>query len=138
MGTTSSGNDNRLPKSRILRGSKNFNRLFERKGVKIFNARMLSFRFRLLPGQPEEGCQIGFIVKRTLGKASYRNRVKRLMREVYRKNQQQLCDTVADNGVGFHGAFSTRTLDLDYDQVRDDITHLLDRTSQFIDSSSSS
>lgn len=135
MDSSPCSDDQRLPKSRILRGRKNFNRLFQEEGVKIYHARFLTFRFRLFPDQPEKGCQVGFIAKASLGKAAYRNRAKRLMREAYRKKQRCLCERVHAKKAGFHGAFSTRSLDLDYDKVSDDVTYLLDKTYHFIDSS---
>lgn len=135
MASLSCSDDQRLPKSRILRGRENFNRLFQGNGVKIYRGRYLNFRFRLIPEMPDKGCQVGFIVKTSLGKAADRNYAKRLMREVYRKKQRCLCDRVHAKNAGFHGAFSTRTLDLDYERVNDDVTYLLDKTFHFIDSS---
>ncbi len=135
MASLSCSDDQRLPKSRILRGRENFNRLFQGNGVTIYHARFLNFRFLLFPDQPDKGCQAGFIVKTTLGKAAYRNNAKRLMREAYRKKQRYLCERVHAGNAGFHGAFSARILDLDYERVNDDVNYLLDKTYHFIDSS---
>lgn len=135
-GSASSPEDCTLPKSCILSGQKNFNRLFQGENLNVFRTRSLNFRFRILPDQPEEGCKIGFIAKRRLGKAAYRNRLKRLMREVYRTNQHELQATVREKHVGFHGAFSANNLDADYAQIQQDMMHLLSETIQSLHSSS--
>jgi ribonuclease P protein component len=96
----------------------------------------LTFRFRLYPDSPQEKCKVGFIVKRQLGKATYRNRAKRLMREAYRKNQHALLELVVRKEVGLHGAFAIRTLEIDYGQVEEDLLYLLDKTTKFLDSTS--
>lgn len=76
---------------------------------------------------PSEGCLIGFIASKKLGKATKRNRIKRLLREVYRTHQYLLADLFAKDTFGFHGVFMARQADLTYSVVQEDMILLIKR-----------
>jgi len=72
--------DQRLPKTEILRKRTEFNEVFE-KGS-IWNGKFMKCLF-----MESNRRTVGFVVSRRFGNAVKRNRIKRLMREVYRKNR---------------------------------------------------
>lgn len=116
--------DYSLSRSQILRGRKNFQRLFEKSTA--YHAHTVSFRFRVY-GDPEEKCMTGFIVKKKLGNAVQRNRVKRLMKETYRLNQHILNDVFASGKIGFHGVLMAKSVNVDFDMVQNDVKFLLQK-----------
>jgi len=111
-----------LPKSRILRGTRNFQRLFEKSTVVKTSG--IQFRYRIY-NNPSEGCLVGFIAKKRLGKAAKRNRLKRLMREVYRTHQHLFTDLFATGKFGFHGVFMAQKELMTYDSVREQMISLM-------------
>lgn len=112
-----------LPRSKILRGKKNFQRLFEKSTVLKSNS--LHFRYRLYQN-PDEGCFVGFIApKKKMRGAVQRNRAKRLMREAYRLNQTYLQDIFKENIIGFHGAFIANKSILTYSEIENDVKKIL-------------
>ncbi len=74
--------DQRFPRSRRLRRRRDFLRL-QAEGRK-FVGRWLVFLYAKGEGGP---CRLGITVSRRVGGAVVRNRVKRLIREVFRQNQ---------------------------------------------------
>jgi ribonuclease P protein component len=112
-----------LPRAKILRGRKNFQRLFESEAKTIRNT-YINFRFRLYPDSKAD-CQMGFIVKKKLGNAVKRNRVKRLMKEAYRLNQHAISELVLSNNLCLHGAFLANTIEMTFDQAEQNIKKLL-------------
>lgn len=121
-----SKSDHTLPRSKILRGRKNFQRLFEKSTV--LNSRSLQFRYRIYP-EPEEGCSIGFAApKKSIPKAVKRNRVKRLLREAYRTHQSYLQDLFLEKNIGFHGLFLAKNSDLSFTEIEDEMISLLSQT----------
>lgn len=112
-----------LPRAKILRGRKNFQRLFESDATTLRNS-YINFRFRVYPGADSE-CLLGFIVKKKLGNAAKRNRVKRLMKEAYRLNQHSLTDFVQSNNLCLHGAFLANMIEMTFDEAEKNITKLL-------------
>lgn len=121
--SNTSGKDFSLPRAKILRGRKNFQRLFESEATTLRNT-YINFRFRIYPNAESE-CLMGFIVKKKLGNAAKRNRVKRLMREAYRLNQHTISDLVSSKNLCLHGAFLANTIDMTFDQAEQNIQKLL-------------
>jgi ribonuclease P protein component len=115
--------DQSLPRSKILRGRRNFQRLFEKSTVLTSDS--IQFRYRLY-NDPSEGCLVGFIApKKTIPGAVQRNRAKRLMREVYRIHQYFVEDLFSSKRFGFHGAFLARKAGLSFSQVQKEMLPLL-------------
>ncbi|MEX2601810.1 MAG: ribonuclease P protein component [Balneolaceae bacterium] len=118
-----------LPKSGILRGKRNFERLFER--ATVLKSPSLHFRYRVYK-EPQEGCRIGFIASKRLGNAVTRNRVKRLLRESYRTHQAHLAGLFATRQFGFHGVLIAKSPDLTLQRVNEELIPLLERTRQHL------
>lgn len=113
-----------LPRSKILRGRRNFQRLFEKSTV--LNTTAIQFRYRYYD-DPGEGCYVGFIVPKKVARSAVkRNRMKRLMREVYRLHQGLFQNYFNANTFGFHGAFLAHKADLSYHQVKEDMLILME------------
>jgi len=123
--SSTSSDDYSLPRAKILRGRKNFNRLFE-SDVNICRNRYVDLRFKIIDDS-SFGCLMGFIVKKSLGKASKRNRMKRLLREAYRLHQHMLTDSLQSSQLTFHGAFMAKNIDMDFAVVEQDVVHLLEQ-----------
>lgn len=121
--TSGSGNDVSLPRAKILRGRKNFKRLFEQ-DANIIRKPVVDLRFQFIDTDSSD-CLMGFIVKKSLGKATKRNRMRRLLKEAYRHHQYLLCNTVKENATTFHGVLMANTIDGDYANVERDVIALL-------------
>lgn len=116
--------NNKLPRTMILRGKNNFIRLFS--DARPVYGKHVDMRY-IFFDDPAEGFKIAFIAGKKTGKAVHRNRIKRLMREAYRMNRHVLEKSVADSGVGFHGALIARRSDTSFKAVEQDIIKLLNR-----------
>ncbi len=115
--------DYSLPREKILRGRRNFQRLFEKSTV--LNNQSIQFRYRHY-SDPSEGCLIGFIApKKKIKSAVKRNRVKRLLREVYRMNQGYFQELFSHKNFGFHGVFMAHSDNITYQQVEADMIPIL-------------
>lgn len=123
--SSTSHDDFSLPRKKILRGRKNFKRLFERDAY-ISHSKYINLRFQLIDDS-SFGCQMGFIVKKSLGKANKRNRMKRLLREAYRHHQYMLLDPLRENKMTLHGALMAKAVDLNYDVVEQNTITLLEQ-----------
>lgn len=75
----------KLPKKRILRKNKEFQKVY-RYGHSYADRYLVLYVF----SSPAEGPKVGFAAGKKLGNAVTRNRVKRLLREAYRLNQDML------------------------------------------------
>ena len=131
-----SGDDFSLPRAKILRGRKNFQRLFE-KGVHVFHTQHTGLRYRIVDDN-SFGCLMGFIVKKSLGKAYKRNHMKRLLREAYRLNQHILADPLQKVQITLHGALVAYTADVTFDDVEPNVITLLTRVRDQLPTASSS
>jgi ribonuclease P protein component len=79
-----------------------------------------------LPRQTETGSRLGVIASRKLGKANVRNRAKRLLREVFRRNQDRI-----GQAVDLVLVARRSIVGLDYDTVRLQYERLLTRAGLF-------
>lgn len=116
--------DESLPRTNILRGKRNFERLFERSTV--LRSGHIHFRYRLYD-DPEEGFYISFIVAKRVGRAVVRNRIKRHMREAYRKQACLLDDLKSTRTFGLHGAFMAQSATIDSARANRDIKSLMEQ-----------
>lgn len=115
--------DYSLSREKVLRGRRNFQRLFEKSTV--LNNQSIQFRYRHYI-DPSEGCLIGFIApKKKIKSAVKRNRVKRLLREVYRVNQDYFQELFQKKSFGFHGVFMAHSENITYQQVEADMIRIL-------------
>jgi len=112
-----------LPKSEILRGRNNFDRLFS-SSKKILSP-SVSCRYRVY-SQPAGHCLIAFIAKKKLGTAVKRNRMKRLMREAYRKNKYLVSGLFTSGHFGLHFVLMARSLTPEYARVERDVITILE------------
>ncbi|MEX1211919.1 MAG: ribonuclease P protein component [Balneolaceae bacterium] len=119
-----SSRKNRLPKSRILRGKRNFQRLFD--DSVLLRGQVLNLRYRLY-GEEDERFLVGFIVRKALGKAVDRNRARRRIREAWRLHQHPLLDLDPVVRKGLHMAWMARRIDLTTTQAAQDIRQLSER-----------
>lgn len=133
--SSTSHDDYSLPRAKILRGRKNFDRLFE-SDAHIYRNKHVDLRFKIIDDSAF-GCLMGFIVKKSLGKANKRNRIKRLLKEAYRLHQHMLTDSLKNAQVTFHGAFMAKNIDMDFAVVEQDVVHLLEQVRDQLPSISS-
>ncbi|HEX6982366.1 MAG TPA: ribonuclease P protein component [Balneolaceae bacterium] len=120
-----SKNDFSLPRAKILRGRKNFDRLFEN-DAQFCRSKNINLRFKIVDDS-SFGCQMAFIVKKKLGKANKRNRTKRLLKEAYRLHQHLLSAPLRKANITFHGAFMAKTVDLAFADAEQDVINLLEQ-----------
>jgi ribonuclease P protein component len=120
-----SADDTSLPRAKILRGRKNFQRLFEQDAKTIRNT-IVDLRFKILESD-SSGCLMGFVVKKSLGKANKRNYMKRLLKEAYRKHQNILSEPIENADTMFHGALMAKTTDASFTDVEQNIVALLSK-----------
>lgn len=111
-----------LPKSHILRGRRNFQRLFA--SSEFINTPTITLRFASFL-TPDEDFKIGFISPKKIGNAVQRNRCKRLMREAYRLNRHVISDQLSTRNDVIHAVFIARKSDLDFHIVEKDMVTLL-------------
>lgn len=110
-----------MPKSRILRGKRNFQRLFD--NSVLLRGRVLNLRYRLYD-DPDEGFRVGFITRKALGCAVDRNRARRRIREAWRLNQHPLINVDPAIRRGLHMVWMARRIDLTTVQAEKDIRQL--------------
>jgi len=113
-----------LSRGKILRGKRNFQRLFQQSSV--IKAPGVHLRYRMYD-DPSEGCFIGFIVAKKIGKAVTRNKLKRLLREVYRTHQHLLSDLFLSNAFGFHGVFMIQKRDVTFRSLEGEMIPMLEK-----------
>ncbi|MEX0771922.1 MAG: ribonuclease P protein component [Balneolales bacterium] len=113
-----------LPRSDILRGKRNFQRLF--KEGSSLSEQHVSLRYVILSDASENNL-IGFITGRRIGKAHERNYVRRRLREAYRLDQHILADYYKAGTPVFHVAFIAKTKQVDFATLQEECVRLLKR-----------
>ncbi|HET6527324.1 MAG TPA: ribonuclease P protein component [Balneolaceae bacterium] len=119
------GDDFSLPRAKILRGRKNFDRLFEN-DAHFCRGKNINLRYKIVDDS-SFGCQMAFIVTTKLGKANKRNRTRRLIKEAYRLHQHLLYTPLQKATITFHGAFMAKTVDLVFAEAEQDVIRLLEQ-----------
>ncbi len=112
-----------LPKSRILRGRTNFKSLFS--NSKTLSSTTITLKYRIKQSNSPD-FKIAFIAPKKLGTAVKRNRIKRLMRESYRINQE-LLDSISGTQVQVHAAIIAKTADVEFNTIQEDVVTLLSK-----------
>ena len=110
-----------LPKSRILRGRTNFKSLFS--NSTSLSSASIFLRYRIAESNSPE-FKIAFISPKKIGSAVQRNRIKRLMRESYRLNQEIL-EPVQGASVLLHVGIIARTSEIDFQTMQNEVITLL-------------
>lgn len=113
-----------LPKSTILRGKRNFQRLFN--DSFLITSSSLKLRFAAYTNSNRQ-ILVGFVAPKKTGNAVKRNRTKRLLREAYRLNQSLLDGIPEQTGKELHLLFIARRTGLTPEQVQEEAVTLLKR-----------
>lgn len=114
--------DYKLPRSRILRGHKQIQRLF--KEGSILKGRHIDMRYLVFP-EPAGTCLAGFIAGKRIGKAHERNTVKRRMKEAYRYHQHIIRNAAETGNFCFQGIFIAKKSGIPYTEIEQDCVLLL-------------
>ncbi len=133
---STSRTDRTLPKSRILRGKKRFQRLFSPHASHL-GGKYVDLRYLIEPSEEPE-YRMAFIVPRKTGKAVRRNRTRRHLKEAFRKNQSPLAEAVDSGNGSLHGALIARTTGGGYHEIEEEVTALLERVKERMFSTSGS
>ena len=112
-----------LPKSRILRGKRNFQNLFS--GTTLIKSPSVNLRYTTFSSS-EWDFKIGFISPKKTGNAVQRNNAKRIMRESFRLNQHQINEAVEELGIGLHCVLIARTTNLEFSKVQCDVVTMME------------
>ncbi len=111
-----------LPKSRVLRGRRNFQNLFS--DSKLIKSPSVNLRFIVLPDSQNE-FKIGFIAPKKTGTAVQRNKAKRLMREAFRLHQHIILEAVKQSAVSVHCVLVSRKAGLSFKSVEENVVTML-------------
>ena len=112
----------KLPKSRILRGRRNFQKIFS--DSLIIHSPSVTLRYSLYPNSSKD-FKIGFIAPKKTGTAVQRNRTKRLLREAFRLQQQNLLSMLDETNLEVHAVLIARTTDVDFHTIQQQVETLL-------------
>ncbi len=112
-----------LPKSRILRGKRNFQNLFS--GAALIKSPSVNLRYTTFNTSGWD-FKIGFISPKKTGNAVQRINAKRVMRESFRLNQHQIIDTAHELGIGLHCVLVARTTNLRFAEAQVHIVTMMD------------
>lgn len=113
-----------LPKSTILRGRRNFQRLFS--NSTLITSPSVKLRFATYFNSDNTGIKVGFVAPKRLGNAVKRNRTKRLLREAYRLNQHILDGLTEQFHIELHFLFIARHTGLSFEQVQKHVVTLME------------
>jgi len=113
----------KLPKEEIIASSKEISDIF--RSGRRFAGNQLSILYKL--SHDHGGVRVGFTTSKKVKRAVDRNRLKRLMREAFRRNADRLRQAMADKNVGIEIIFcandihderniSLRSIEKDFEQ----------------------
>ncbi len=91
----------KLPKDEIIRSSREISDIF-RKGKRISGNHISIFYISLYRPMADDTSRIAFTVSKKVRRAVDRNRLKRLMREIFRLNREKLRTIVREKKVGLN------------------------------------
>lgn len=109
--------DERFPKSARLLKREQFRRVYQN-GSKLHAKYFTAFVLPNAEGQP----RLGITVTRKIGKASKRNRARRLVREVFRRNKWRI-----DRGIDIVINVKGELLEASYQDLEGDFLNFLER-----------
>ncbi|MTI88980.1 MAG: ribonuclease P protein component [Balneolaceae bacterium] len=112
-----------LSKSAILRGKRNFQRLFSNSTLITTPSVKLRFAAYL---NSAAGIRVGFVAPKKTGNAVKRNRTKRLLREAYRLNQHILDGLTEQLNIELHFLFIARHTNLTFHTLQKEVVTLLE------------
>lgn len=112
-----------LPKSNILRGRRNFQRLFSE--AMLIQSPHVTLRYTPYTDS-SRGFKVAFIAPKKLGSAVQRNRCKRLLREAFRLQQHSLTETLLQTDMGLHLALTARSANLNFQSAKKGVATLLE------------
>jgi ribonuclease P protein component len=131
----SAGVHEKLPRRSILRGRKNFAHLF-RHGKRIEGS-LMSCSTAILPDSSGVKLSFAVSVQRRVGPAVLRNKIKRWVREAYRRNKKVLTDLAERSDSPTAVLFSYRRHDIDkkisYTDIERDVKYILGKIIQMKD-----
>ncbi|MCB0747721.1 MAG: ribonuclease P protein component [Ignavibacteriales bacterium] len=122
-----------LSKKERLKLKKDFERVYT-KGSQLFSSqKKLKVNYYLESSVNDKGIKAAFVVSKKAGKAVWRNRIRRLLKEAYRTNKIDLTDFCINNNFLLYLVFSPRTLNQKQNKkiklsfILDDLVDLLNK-----------
>jgi ribonuclease P protein component len=88
-----------------IKSKKDFEELYSSGKILISSKKKIKAIF-LIKNNPEEGIKIAAVVSKKLGNAVWRNRIKRLIKEAYRLNKQEIKEQAFKAGKNIKLIFS--------------------------------
>jgi ribonuclease P protein component len=92
-----------------IKSKKDFEELYSSGKILISSKKKIKAIF-LIKNNPEEGIKIAAVVSKKLGNAVWRNRIKRLIKESYRLNKQEIKEQAFKAGKNIKLIFSAYAL----------------------------
>lgn len=99
-----------LSKVERIKRKKDFEKVFSSGITLLTKDRLLRAVFVIEPNKNESGIKIAAAVSKKAGKAVWRNRVKRLIKEAYRQNKKSLMENVLQKEILLMVIFSPNEL----------------------------
>lgn len=99
-----------LPSSERLKKEKDFKRVFSSGKVLFSSDQKFKAAYYIEKDTTEPGVKIAAAIFKRAGKAVWRNRVKRLIKESYRLNKEEMVDKVKRKNISLKIVFSLNNL----------------------------